>query len=456
METCGLFVVGYADGHVLVVDFGSEAFEPRKASEGAKWSNWLPRIARRNVHERTSISQFDLPGLDHGIVSLASSRDSSLIAACDAKGHIRVWRWKPQQVVAAFCNDYTPAAGMDIVADGRQIVTGSADRRIRLWDLESLKAAVTFEAHESELTAFLASPERPAIVSAARDGAIRVWNSERLQSHMRLRDDHDPISHVDVAPNGSIVLAAAANAVHSFGIDRANNARKIMSYRRHAVPVTSVRISSKGDLFASGDRDGRIVIWGITGTREGRKQFRAVHAAVDRLCFSPSDDLLASAGEDGTIVVCDIASETVLASLSAPQTRFESIDFFDESTIRLVLPQAGERLARLSAAPSLVRSVSLPCGRLCDWHFRSAEYRAASTSPSSDPTDGSSHEGPVGNLICRGDGRTFLEVSNHDGSVTLSWLPHQMQQIVPLPGRRGVVGVKRNHLFVYCLEEQPN
>ena len=86
--------------------------------------------------------------------------------------------------------------------DGNRAVSGSEDRTLRLWDLESGQTIRTFEGHTDRVLGAAVTPDGRRAVSASRDRTLRLWNLEGGQTIRMLEGHTDWVSAVAVTPDG--------------------------------------------------------------------------------------------------------------------------------------------------------------------------------------------------------------------------------------------------------------
>jgi WD40 repeat protein len=62
--------------------------------------------------------------------------------------------------------------------DGRFIVSGSDDRTVKVWELESGRLLRSLEGHTGGVNAVAVSPDGRFIVSGSSDRTVKVWELE--------------------------------------------------------------------------------------------------------------------------------------------------------------------------------------------------------------------------------------------------------------------------------------
>ena len=65
--------------------------------------------------------------------------------------------------------------------DGRRIVSGSDDRTVAVWDLESGTRIHQLTGHQKEVNSVAVSPDGRRIVSGSDDHTVAVWDLESGQ-----------------------------------------------------------------------------------------------------------------------------------------------------------------------------------------------------------------------------------------------------------------------------------
>jgi WD40 repeat protein len=63
-----------------------------------------------------------------------------------------------------------------LTPDGRHVVSASADKTLKVWDLASERAVATLHGHTSGVSARAVTPDGRHVVSTSYDQTLKVWD----------------------------------------------------------------------------------------------------------------------------------------------------------------------------------------------------------------------------------------------------------------------------------------
>lgn len=127
-----------------------------------------------------------------------------------------VRRYRVQVTTRRFIGHSKDVLSVAFSADNRQIVSGSRDRSINLWNtLGQLKYSITDDGHKEWVSCVRFSPNlnTPLIVSAGWDRLVKVWNLNNCKLRTNLVGHQGYVNTVTVSPDGSLCASGGKDGV---------------------------------------------------------------------------------------------------------------------------------------------------------------------------------------------------------------------------------------------------
>jgi WD40 repeat protein len=197
--------------------------------------------------------------------------------------------------------------------DGKRVVTGSADRTARLWDVATGARALTLE-HKDVVYAVAFSPDGTTLATASWDGSARLWDA--ATGALRHELGHaGRVYAVRFSRDGTRLVTPSRDATAKVW-DAATGAL-VTTLAPHPAQVDDVDISPDGERILTACRDGAVRVW----ARDGRLAavLPAGHGHVAVAAFSPDGARIVTVGDGSdAAVVWDAATGRELASLVHP------------------------------------------------------------------------------------------------------------------------------------------
>jgi WD40 repeat protein len=192
-----------------------------------------------------------------------------------------------------------------ISADGRQALSGSADRTVRLWDMASGRELHCFAGHSDEVAAVALSPDGKVAASGGLDRSVRLWDVLTGAPLASFRGHSEPVQSVAIAAGNRFIVSGGQDGMVRQW-DTANGT-ELRSLPGHQGWVTSVAISPNGRRALSGGNDRTVRVWDLSS---GKELYRlAGHAReVYAVAFSPDGRRAVSGGNDHSVLLWDVES----------------------------------------------------------------------------------------------------------------------------------------------------
>lgn len=148
-----------------------------------------------------------------------------------------------------------------------QVITGSGDTRIVLWDLERGQKVVTFEGHEGDVISLSLHPERTTFVTGSVDNTTRLWDIRQKECLQTFREHEADVSSVCFHKSGHVFATASEDKTCRLFDVRSD--QQVCRYQnpRESTAFTSCGLSLSGRLILAGADDHDVHVWDTLSTR---------------------------------------------------------------------------------------------------------------------------------------------------------------------------------------------
>ena len=196
-----------------------------------------------------------------------------------------------------------------VTHDNKYIISGSADRTLKVWNLLEKKHEFSLEGHTSAVHCVLVTLDNEYIVSGSADKTLIMWNFQKKKKSGVLKHHTSPVLCLAITrDNKCLVSGSADKSVMMWDI---RNKTKIGLLTGHSAPVLSLVVTMDSYFIVSASEDKTVRLWAVQ-----HKQFRVLfqgHTAAVTCLAVTSDNLhIVSGSLDKTIRMWSIAQKCQL------------------------------------------------------------------------------------------------------------------------------------------------
>jgi WD40 repeat protein len=101
-------------------------------------------------------------------------------------------------------DDEEKEAGVNSIAlspDGKTVVSGSNDGKMKLWDIEKGMVVAKWTGHTNSVTSACWSAGGDRVVSGSTDGMARVWDAKTRKRILEIKTGHEHVWAVKCSPD---------------------------------------------------------------------------------------------------------------------------------------------------------------------------------------------------------------------------------------------------------------
>jgi WD40 repeat protein len=322
---------GHEDGRLLLWDAASGA----GLGELEGHTNWVysidfspdgRRLASTSADGRAILwdldsgeAQFTFPGVVRWVSALSFSPDGALLAVPEMAddqtgqdGRVNVWDTASGTLRLSLMS----AGFVAFSPDGAFVATGAGGRGIgaTIWDLgASLAARAGRESaflggHSGLVNDVAFSPDGAYLSTCSQDTTAKVWEAQTGRELFTLAGHTGAVTGCAFSPDGRRLLTVGGDGVRIWDVSLPGNEEVMVLLGPGGSGLTSVALSPDGAHLALGNGSGNGDTYLYDAANGSLLAILTGHSkGVHRLVFSPNGGRLATASQDATVKVWDVA-----------------------------------------------------------------------------------------------------------------------------------------------------
>ena len=238
------------------------------------------------------------------VFAVAISPDGQILASGSADKTIKLLQMNTGQELGTLRGHTDAVISLAITPDGQILASGSADKTIKLWQIGTGRELRTLEGHSDRVYSIAISSTGEILASGSEDKTIKIWQvttGRQLRSIGGWFAGHsDLVSAVAFNPKAQTLASGSADKI--IKIWQVSTGQELRTLTGHTSWVRAVAFSPDGQILASGSSDKTIKIWQVS-TGWGLHNLTGHTSWVRAVAFSPDGQILASGSDDKTIKI---------------------------------------------------------------------------------------------------------------------------------------------------------
>lgn len=265
----------------------------------------------------------ELSGHSDSVFSVAISPDGQILVSGSADKTIKIWTLKTGDLKTTLTGHSSGVNSITISPDGETVVSGSSDNTVKIWNLKTGDLKTTLNVHYDSVRSVAVSPDGQTLASGSDDKSIKIWNLKKG----RLKDKNygahfSWVSCVAISPDGQSLISGSGDKTIKIWDLEIGNLETILT--GHSYYVSCLFISPDGQTLVSGSHDNTIKIWNLK-TGDLKTTLTSPPDSVYSVAISPDGETLVSGSHYKTIKIWNLQTGELKTTLTGHSNAVNSV-----------------------------------------------------------------------------------------------------------------------------------
>jgi WD40 repeat protein/beta-lactamase regulating signal transducer with metallopeptidase domain len=290
-----------------------------------------------------------LKGHTSWVEAVSFAPDNQTLATAGHDNVIKLWNAETGALLHTLEGHTGEVNGVVFFAEGAKLLSCSHDRTLRIWNVAAGSLDSLIETgHEEIIYGLSITPDGKQFVSGSWDKVVKVWDAGTHEEKLALRakrfgpENDYPVSSVACSPDGKTLAVAGEERAIKLIDPKTGGIKHLLE--GHEDIVAQVRFSPDGKTLASAGFDGAVILWD-TASGKRRHTLKGHDNWVFCVAFSHDGAMLASGGYDRTVRLWDVKSGKLLETLKKHKGGVRALAFSRQGD--LLASSGGDKAIRI-------------------------------------------------------------------------------------------------------------
>ncbi len=256
-------------------------------------------------------------------------------------GSIQIWDLDKGKCLKTFLSTMISSV---VPIDSDKLISGSISGKIQILDLHAFTSITLKKRHRAMISALLLANNGQQLLSGSHDKTIRVWDLNKGTCERVLKGHQDQIQSLCFTPEGELLSSSMDGAIRVWNLETGDCIQVVTS--RYML-AKSLLLTHQREIVADCINAG-ISIWDLD-TGEHKGTLDAGQSGTRSFCLSEGRTLISVCNKDSTIKIWDLAARNCLGSFKIDAAEIRFIALINDAGLILVTLQGEIRILDFKA-----------------------------------------------------------------------------------------------------------
>ncbi|MEQ8542073.1 MAG: hypothetical protein RIB93_32025 [Coleofasciculus sp. D1-CHI-01] len=241
-----------------------------------------------------------LKGHQDWVSALAMSADGQILVSGSLDKTVKLWHLETGDLIHTFSDHQQGVLCLSLSPDGKWLASGGFDQTIKVWKLETGELCHTLTGHNGSVRSLVIMPDNQTLISGSFDQTIKLWQLDQGKFVQDLVQDAGRLSALALSPDGKTLVSGGGDGiidlwhVQPFDLE--------FSLTDNLSSINSLALSPDGRRLAAACTDGTLKVWQLDSA-EQIERWQCSSAPAMSIIFSDNGQSAIAAHADGTIKI---------------------------------------------------------------------------------------------------------------------------------------------------------
>jgi len=241
-----------------------------------------------------------LKGHQDWVSALAMSADGQILASGSLDKTVKLWHLETGDLIHTFSDHQQGVLCLSLSPNGKWLASGGFDQTIKVWKLETGELCHTLTGHNGSVRSLVIMPDNQTLISGSFDQTIKLWQLDQGEFVQDLVQDAGRLSAIALSPDGKTLASGGGDGIidlwhfQPFDLE--------FSLTDNLSSINSLALSPDGHRLAAACTDGTLKVWQLD-SGERVESWQCPCAPAMSIIFSDNGQSAIAAHADGTIKI---------------------------------------------------------------------------------------------------------------------------------------------------------